>query len=97
MSNDKSAAIGRPLTKAESDAAAAEWKDRWEAAQSEPLTVLHSAVGGQASGWWTIPKPIRFVVWVYTILAIIGFIGAAIGAILWLLFAVLVIGGGNPL
>ena len=38
MSNDKSAAIGRPLTKAESDAAAAEWKDRWEAAQSEPLT-----------------------------------------------------------
>lgn len=100
MSNDKLAAsgiVGRPLTKAQSQAEHDAWKARWEAAQNEPLTVLHSAVGGQASGWYTIPKPIRFAGWVWAILTIIWVAGITIGGILWLVFAVLVFGGHNPL
>lgn len=43
------------------------------------------------SGWYTIPKLVRFVVWVYTILALIGLV---IGAVSLL---VMLIGGGLAL
>lgn len=82
--------MSKPLTPQEEADAKAAWEAR-RASGAAPYTYLPATLESGARGWYTIPKPIRFVVWVYTILAIIGIISAAVWAL------VLLIGGGIAL
>jgi hypothetical protein len=83
MSNTDLPSPSHPPTKAEAAAAQAAWQER-QAQSANQLTYLPSA----PTAWKSIPGAVRFVIWIYTILALIGFGFGVIS-----LFAMLVGGG----
>jgi len=61
--------------------------------QQNELPTYPATIEYQAQGWWTIPKPVRFALWIWAVTTIVWFIGGAIFALIWLL--VMVAGGGT--
>lgn len=47
---------------------------------------------GQPTAWQSIPTPIRFVVWLWSVLFLIGAAGFALGAVVWIITLLAVFG-----
>lgn len=74
--------MSKPLTPQETADAKAAWEAR-RTSGAPSYTILPATLESGARGWYTIPKPIRFAVWVWAISVIIGVLGIAVGVLVW--------------
>lgn len=80
--------MSNPQTKQETAAAQAAWLGRREqGVQVGPAGELQPLYSGElvapATGWYTIPAPVRFAAWVWAISVIVGVVAVAAGAVVW--------------
>jgi hypothetical protein len=61
--------------------------------QQNELPAYPATIEYQAQGWWTIPKPVRFAIWIGAVVTIFWAVGGTLFALIWLLVAVA--GGGT--
>lgn len=77
----------QPRTSAEAKA----WAARFHQASNGPTQYLPAEYATGARGWYTIPKAIRFAVWICAIWVIASLVGIALAAVLWGAWAVAVL------